>query len=197
MRRIIYISHAQVAVDPNVPVPEWSLSAEGQERHRVFSSSTLARSVTHVYSSTETKAIEAANAMFGDRHTPIVLQPDMHENDRSSTGFLPPERFQAVADQFFAHPEHAILGWERAKDAQNRIVAAINQVVAAAPDAAILACSGHGGVGTLLYCHHAQRPISRQYDQPAYGGGNVIIIDLTANHHVISITEWAPMEAYL
>ena len=29
---------------------------------------------------------------------------------------------------------------------------------------------GHGGVGTLLYCHYSKVPISRQFDQPGSGG---------------------------
>jgi hypothetical protein len=50
---------------------------------------------------------------------------------------------------------------------RTRVLAAFETIAtAAAGDIAIVA---HGGVGTLLYCHLAGLPISRQYDQPAQG----------------------------
>ena len=59
-----------------------------------------------------------------------------------------------VADQFFAVPNESVRGWERAADAQTRIVTEAMRVMRQAPDGDILMV-GHGGVGTLLYCHLA------------------------------------------
>jgi broad specificity phosphatase PhoE len=42
-----------------------------------------------------------------------------------------------------------------------------------------LAIVGHGGTGTLLYCHLAGLPINRRYDQPATNGGNWFAFDRT------------------
>ncbi|MBP0649459.1 hypothetical protein J8J40_20635, partial [Mycobacterium tuberculosis] len=47
-------------------------------------------------------------------------------------------------------------------------VAAFAAVLAAAPDGDV-AFLGHGGVGTLLYCHLAGLAIDRRHDQPAQG----------------------------
>lgn len=49
-----------------------------------------------------------------------MQQPWVHgvqprENDRSSTGFLPPEEFEVVADAFFAQPGVSVRGWETAQ----------------------------------------------------------------------------------
>ena len=52
----------------------------------------------------------------------------MHENDRSATGFLEPSEFERVADEFFARPTVSIGGWERAIDAQKRIVGEVEAV---------------------------------------------------------------------
>ena len=62
---------------------------------------------------------------------PYSVVAALHENDRSATGYLPPDRFEAVADRFFAEPETSVLGWERAVDAQARIVACVARIVAA------------------------------------------------------------------
>mgnify|MGYP002345567593 FL=1 len=101
----------------------------------------------------------------------------MHENDRSATGFLDPRAFEAAADRFFAHPDQSFEGWERASDAQARIVAAVETVMDGHDPSLPIAFVGHGGVGTLLRCHLLGRPISRAFDQPA-GGGNLYAFTL-------------------
>ena len=93
----------------------------------------------------------------------------MHENDRSTTGFLAPDEFETVADQFFAHPLASIRGWERAIDAQLRIVREVERVPARNQSGDVLFV-GHGAVGTLLFCHYSGFAIDRAYDQPAGGG---------------------------
>jgi len=116
--------------------------------------------------------------------------PAMHENDRSATGFLPPPQFEEAADWFFAHPEQSFKGWERAVDAQARIVEAFDAVLATHDAAAPIAFVGHGGVGTLLKCHLAGRPISRDRDQPG-GGGNLYAFGLAD----LGLTcDWTPIE---
>lgn len=93
----------------------------------------------------------------------------MHENDRSATGFLVPDQFEAVANQFFAQPHISVRGWERAVDAQLRIVGEVEHVLARNTPGDVLFV-GHGGVGTLLYCHFSDLAIDRAHDQPAGGG---------------------------
>ncbi|MGO8572680.1 histidine phosphatase family protein, partial [Rhizobium ruizarguesonis] len=82
-------------------------------------------------------------------------------NDRSATGFLPPPQFEEAADWFFAHTEQRFKGWERAVDAQARIVEAVNAVLATHDATSQIAFVGHGGVGKLLKCHLAGSPITR------------------------------------
>ena len=77
-----------------------------------------------VWASTECKAIEAAGLMAGRHGLPVRVHPGLDENDRGTTGYLPPDRFQAAADAFFAQPAVSFQGWERAVDAQARVVAA-------------------------------------------------------------------------
>ncbi len=168
MSAITFITHPEVVVDPHIPVPRWHLSDLGIARMRAFSASPVLRGINAVWASTETKAIEGAGIVAGARGLPISVHPGLDENDRSATGFLPPDEFQRTADAFFSNPHESVRGWERAIDAQRRVVAAFDAIVAARPDGNI-AIVAHGGVGTLLYCHLAGVPISRQYDQPSQG----------------------------
>jgi broad specificity phosphatase PhoE len=106
---------------------------------------------------------------------PVTALPELGENDRSVTGYLPKAEFEAVADLFFAHPDESIRGWERAADAQRRIVGAVERVLTASADCGgDIAVVAHGGVGTLLLCHLRGTAIGRQHDQPPTNGGNGI-----------------------
>lgn len=168
MATVFFVTHPEVKVDPAVPVPHWGLSDAGRARMRVFAAEPSLAGLRALWSSAETKAVEAAG-ILGEA---LGLQPEveerLHENDRSATGFLPPPEFERMADAFFARPEESVRGWERAIDAQARVASAVDAVLArsAAGDVAIVA---HGGVGTLLLCRLLGEPIDRRRDQTFQG----------------------------
>jgi len=138
------------------------------------------RSIRGIFSSAERKAMEAARMMADILSvSPIVIE-GLGENDRSATGYLPKLEFEAMADEFFAHPEDSVRGWERATDAQRRIAGAVNDAISMRPGNGDIAIVSHGGVGALLLCHLKGVPISRAEDQPGGGGGNVFSFDMTS-----------------
>ncbi|MDS7595956.1 histidine phosphatase family protein [Agrobacterium tumefaciens] len=188
----LYITHPQVKIDPNVPVPEWGLSDLGAERAIKASRLAWARQLRRIVSSEEKKAIETARILADACGASVETVAGMHENDRSATGFLPPPKFENAADWFFTHPTESFHGWERAMDAQNRIVSAVEALLEDhAPDQSIVFV-GHGGVGTLLKCHLARQPISRRQDQPG-GGGNLFCFSL-ADRRITC--DWTAMETW-
>ena len=161
---ILYACHPEVAIDPAVPVPRWHLSDVGVHRMRAFAAAQQRPDA--VWASTECKAIEAAGILAARFGLPVQVHPGLDENDRSSTGYLPPARFQAAADAFFAAPDLSYQGWERAVDAQARVAAAWDGIVGTPGRIVIV---GHGGTGTLLLCRLAGLPISRAHDAPRQG----------------------------
>lgn len=185
-----YLSHPQVEINPGVPVPDWGLSVTGRVRTEALANAGWLAGTTRVVSSGERKAIETAEILAGSLGVSIEVREAMHENDRSATGFLPPEEFEAVASQFFAEPDVSVRGWERARDAQARIVREVEAVLAQ-PDEGDVLFVGHGGAGTLLYCHYAGQAISRQFDQPPGGGGNYLTLMLPEKR---MLHPWRPME---
>jgi broad specificity phosphatase PhoE len=159
-----------VQIDPDVPVPQWGLSPVGRTRTEGLAHAGWLANTTQIVSSGERKAIETAEIIAIRLGIMIEIRDAMHENDRSATGFLKPAEFEAVADQFFAQPYLSVRGWERAMDAQARIVREAEAVLARNRPGDVLFV-GHGAVGTLLFCHTAGHPVDRVHDQPA-GGGN-------------------------
>jgi broad specificity phosphatase PhoE len=172
VRTLYFITHPNVVVSRDVPVPRWPLSELGRKRMHAGLAQPWVRGVTAVYCSTEQKAIDGAEILAGHLGLGFSKFEDLGENDRSATGFLPPDEFERVADQFFASPEVSIRGWERAIDAQSRVVRAVNRIDEEDRTSGSIAIVAHGAVGTLLYCHLAGEPIDRRRDQPPNGGGN-------------------------
>ncbi|TGQ63647.1 histidine phosphatase family protein [Mesorhizobium sp. M00.F.Ca.ET.186.01.1.1] len=184
-----YITHPQVRIDAAIPVPDWGLSDVGRARAVAMLSQPWVGSIGRVVSSGERKAVETAEVLGRHLDLAVQVRERMHENDRSATGFLPPPEFEAVADQFFAHPHESIRGWERAVDAQQRIVNEVEAVIDEG-GAGDIAFVGHGGVGTLLLLSLSGAGISRDSDQPA-GGGNYFAFDIPARR---VLHAWRPID---
>ncbi len=178
-RQLVFITHPNVVISADVPVPRWPLSERGRERMRLGLRQPWIADVAAIYCSDEQKAIDTAAIVAQHRGLPVHERAALGENDRSATGFLPPPEFERMADAFFARPEASVRGWERAIDAQRRIVAAVEAIVDADTSDGLIAIVSHGAVGTLLYCHLAGEPIDRRWDQPANGGGNFYRFSMT------------------
>lgn len=165
----LFITHPDVVVAPDVPVARWRLSDIGVARMRSFVGSEAVQSVRQVWSSTEAKAIEAAGLLAARFGVAVQVDSELGENDRTSTGFLPPAEFEAAADEFFARPSESMRGWETALDAQARISRAVERILNQYPSRGDVAIMAHGAVGTLLMCAFLDQPISRDRDQPFQG----------------------------
>jgi broad specificity phosphatase PhoE len=159
----------EVRVDPSVPVPEWGLSEVGRARMQRCAARLVGRGIGSLWSSCERKAVEAAAIVAGELGLRAREHSALAENDRSATGYLPKDRFERIADRFFAQPENSIAGWERALDAQQRIISAIDHVIAHSDSRGNIAVVAHGAVGTLLLCKLKGIAITRHEDQPSQG----------------------------
>ncbi|TGP22729.1 MULTISPECIES: histidine phosphatase family protein [unclassified Mesorhizobium] len=185
-----YITHPQVQIDADIPVPEWGLSDIGRARASAMLDQPWVGSIRRIVSSGERKATETAEILARHLRLAVEVRGRMHENDRSATGFLPPPEFEAIADQFFANPHVSVRGWERAVDAQNRIAGEV-EIALTTNEGDDIAFVGHGGVGTLLLLHLSAQEISREADQPA-GGGNYFAYDIGARQ---VIHGWRPIDS--
>jgi broad specificity phosphatase PhoE len=164
---IWYLSHPEVAIDPAVPVPDWGLSDKGRARVAALAARGWPKGDVTILTSPEAKARETAAILAGPRGLAVSVVPGSGEVDRSATGYVPQDRHEALADALFADPDHSAEGWETARAAQARVVAALLPFLGEGQTVIV----GHGGVGTLMWCQIAGLPISRAQDQP--GGGHV------------------------
>ncbi|AMY69455.1 histidine phosphatase family protein [Frigidibacter mobilis] len=85
-----YLSHPEVAIDPEVPVPDWGLRARGHARMRVIASLGWPTGTTRIVASAERKARETAAYLAEPLGLTVEIAEDLGEIDRSSTGYVPP-----------------------------------------------------------------------------------------------------------
>ena len=182
-----YVSHPAVIIDPDTPVPQWSLTTAGREAAAAIAELPWAQRLGRIIASAETKAREAAEILAERTGLTVEVRPDTGETDRSSTGFVPHDRHEELADAFFAAPHVSAEGWERSADAQARIVAALADLLEPTDDHDSVVI-GHGAVGTLWYCHLAGLPIDRRYDQP--GSGYWYSVDCVSRK---PLNHWSPI----
>jgi len=171
MRLVYLITHPDVIVDPEVPVPRWPLSSSGRERMEKLLAQLWVDSISSVYCSTEQKAIDGAEILAGHLSIGYKMVEKLGEIDRSATGYLPEEEHATAARAFFAHPEISVRGWEKAVDAQQRIVRAVERLTEDDKGEGNIAIVSHGGVGTLYLCHLKSHPIGWEERQPGGSGG--------------------------
>ncbi|MET0527092.1 MAG: histidine phosphatase family protein [Microvirga sp.] len=175
MSSLIFLTHPEVVIDPLVPVPQWPLSPVGRARMEHFADALAGRPLSAIHASTEQKAIDGADILAKRYGLPVQTDEALGENDRSSTGYIAPPEFWDVVREFFAHPRESIRGWERAIDAQARIVAAMRRIVQDATGDVVIV--SHGGVGCLLTAHLQNVEIGRESRPTHPGGGCFIVID--------------------
>lgn len=166
-QRILYLSHPEVKIDPQILVPDWEISDQGRRRLRAAVARGWPGHGGRIISSPEVKAQQTAEFLANAFGLALHIHPDMGEVDRSATGYLPQDQHEALAAALFAQPEAGPQGWESASAATARITKAFQEVLAEVSDSMIFV--GHGAVGSFLWCALTRTPISRTQDQKRGG----------------------------
>lgn len=101
MRLVYFITHPDVVIDPEVPVPQWSLSEWGKERMKALLAKPWIQTIGSIYSSTEQKAMDGAKILAEYLTLEYEMVKELGEIDRSSTGYLPHDQHAAAASKFW------------------------------------------------------------------------------------------------
>lgn len=169
MTTVYYVSHPNVVVDPHVPIPQWDLSPHGHQRLDALLAQAWVRSIQKIFCSNEQKAKTTARRLAQLLGLQEIVLEALGEIDRSATGYLQGAELEQVVEAFYAHPEQSSRGWERAMDAQQRVLHALDHVLDASHGSRAIAIIGHGTVGTLLLDSLKGIRISRSDAPPGQG----------------------------
>ncbi len=175
MALLIFLTHPEVVIDPLVPVPQWPLNDTGRGRMESFADALSGVRLSSIHASAEQKAMDGAAIVAERFGLSYRVHEDLGENDRSATGYIAPPEFWDVVSEFFGRPHESIRGWERAIDAQERIVKAVRRI--AAEETRDTLVVSHGGVGCLLMAHLQGVEIGRESRPQHPGGGCFLVMD--------------------
>jgi broad specificity phosphatase PhoE len=177
MASLVFITHPEVIIDPDQPIPEWPLNPTGRARMERFAGLLAGRDVSAIHASTERKAMDGAAIVAERLGLSYRTDEDLGENDRSATGFIAPPEFWDVVREFFGRPHESIRGWERAVDAQTRIVNVVGRILREDETTGDIVVVSHGAVGCLLTAHLQKVEIGKESRPQHPGGGCFIVID--------------------
>lgn len=191
MKLVYLITHPNVVINPEVPVPQWPLSERGQQRMKQLLSQPWIDNIGSIYSSAEQKAMDGARILAEHLAMEFDVINDLGEIDRSSTGYLPRTEHQIAADKLFRFPNQSIRGWETALAAQQRMVKAIHTLIENDKSTGDIAIVSHGGVAALYLCYLKACPIDRGYEQPGTKGGNYYCFEAQSK---LLVHGWQPID---
>jgi broad specificity phosphatase PhoE len=148
-RLLILVKHSLPEVLENAPACEWHLSQEGRYRAERLAERLSSYRPRLLVSSTEPKAEETAEIIAGRLKLTRHLVGDLHEHDRSQTGYLSQIEFERSVREFFASPDALVFGSETANAAHERFSKAVDQILSMHPEGTTVIVA-HGTVISLF-----------------------------------------------
>jgi broad specificity phosphatase PhoE len=174
---VYFITHPDVIVDPNLPIPAWSLSERGKQRVRSLLVKKWVGNIGSLYCSKEKKSIDTAEIIKEHIQVNYSIIDSLGEIDRSKTGYLPPDKHLETVKLFYAFPNISINGRERAIDAQNRIIKTVQRIVDLDFGTKEIAIISHGGIAALFLAYLSKEKIDVSFGQPDINGGCYFIFN--------------------
>lgn len=145
MTRIYLIRHAET--EEGGPDPAlWPLSERGEEQVRVLAAQPFWSEIQAVVSSDEPKALATVAGIAAERGIPLFKHESLRELKRTRGRV---DDYDERVRQVFARPAQSVEGWERATDAQARILACMDELIGRF-DPQPFAVVSHGMVLALL-----------------------------------------------
>jgi broad specificity phosphatase PhoE len=122
---LILVRHAEPAIDPTVPSPQWRLSERGRAGAAALAERLAAFAAAAAVASSEPKALETVQIVAGQFGLPVAIDDGFAEHHRPGLPFSTPEERDAQVAKFFADPGMAFFGGESADQARERFAAAL------------------------------------------------------------------------
>jgi broad specificity phosphatase PhoE len=162
MPYLYLIRHPSTQPDPAIPASQWWLSEAGRAEVRALVDLSIWKAVSTVYTSTQPKTTVVGELVYQTHSIPFVPLVALDEARRDT--WLDLEAFDAAQRAFFAHPaDPAVRGWEPARSAGLRFIAAMDHLLAVHKPADSLAIVSHASILTLYVAH--LREITPSYEQ--------------------------------
>lgn len=149
MRRLYLIKHARPEIVAGAMAKDWLLGEQGQRQAEQLAAYFADKALALVVVSQEAKARETGRILAEKLGLPFSTFPGLHEHRRESTQWVADTaRWEAMVQDFFAHPDELVFGEETAHQAHDRFAGAIAELMNQTQGDLAVAC--HGTVTSLL-----------------------------------------------
>ena len=132
--QLIFIRHANPAIDEHKPAHEWPLSEIGRERSGLMAEWMRDYKPDRVIASEEMKAAETGQIVANILRIPFETAPGLHEHVRPKANWMGREQFEAQVAELFNRPDELVLGAETADEAHARFFAAVQNALERYPN---------------------------------------------------------------
>ena len=150
-KHLILVKHSIPEMLENVPAREWHLSAAGQIKAERLAERLIPFHPDLLISSTEPKAIETAQILGKRLQLPVRIVENLHEHDRSKTGFLSRDKFEQAVLDFFEQPDQLVFGSETAEQTYKRFSTVVFSLLEECRENIVIV--SHGTVMSLFISH--------------------------------------------
>lgn len=154
MPLLILIKHAMPLIDTTEPSHLWRLGDEGRRGGARLAAHLAPFLPARLVSSPESKASETAAILGAGLGISYTLIDGLEEHHRATASFLGRAAFEQTVAAFFAQPDQLVCGEETADAAYERFAAAVDRVVADAPNETHIVVA-HGTVIALFVSRRA------------------------------------------
>src|SRR5688572_18775509 len=134
--------HSVPEIRREMPAAEWRLSRDGVAQARLFARRVRPAGATHVFTSSEPKAVETARALADEWNLAVEEVPGLHEHERPHAQMLSRDAFEQKIRELFARPGDLVLGAETADAARRRFTVAVMRLVTRAAGDVVVVSHG-------------------------------------------------------
>lgn len=151
----------------------WPLSDRGEEQAHAIAGAPFWDEIQAIISSDESKAIATVSHIVHERRIPLFYDPRLRELKRPDERV---EDYEARVLEVFQKPAMTVGGWERAVDAQARMIACFEEMVARYGETPFAMVS-HGMTLALLIAT-LQNTVGYAFDiWQTLGFGTVVLVE--------------------
>lgn len=149
---LIFIRHAKTKVDKNIPIEDWILTEEGEEKAEQIAGLREFNDIDVLISSNEKKAYLTIKPLADKLNKKIIQIEDLGEIKRPNSEKLTLEEYEKMKELIFEDLNFTKHGWETANHALNRFKSAVEKIDKNYDGKKIL-ISAHGTVMTLYFAY--------------------------------------------
>jgi broad specificity phosphatase PhoE len=173
--KITFIRHGKTLVEPEKPIVLWGLSEQGILGVQSLAGSAAVKGIDVLYASLQTKAIETMLHLAKSNAIPMRTHNGLAEVSSFTGPFTTGADYENSIKDYYAGRIGRIAGGETISEATGRFTAAIDEIVAANPDAGNIGIVTHGYIlsfATAEYC--GKEPIELHH---TIGKPDIAVVD--------------------